>query len=192
MAAPRRIGLFGGSFDPVHNGHLILARCAFKQLRLDELRFIPCGQSPDGKRLSPGPQRSRWLRRATRHEPGFKVWEGELKRRGVSRSVDTVRQLRRELGDGPRFFWLLGQDQAGRLKQWAEPEALAKEVIFCIFSRIGLKRPDLSSFRHRWIKNPLIEISSSEIRRKIKGKEPLTGLVPQSISQDRVLRQSFR
>lgn len=188
----RRIGLFGGSFDPIHNGHLILAACAMAQLGLDELLFIPCARSADGKRLSAGARRLRWLRAALRHEPGFRVWDGEIKRGGLSRSIDTVRQLQAELGWDCQLYWLLGQDQANRLKTWKEPKALAQAAIFGVFSRPNAERPALSSFRHRWIKSPLLEISSSEIRLKIKHKKSLIGLLPQSISRDRVLFQTFR
>jgi nicotinate-nucleotide adenylyltransferase len=190
--ATRRLGLFGGSFNPVHNGHLALARRAFEQLRLDELWFIPCARSADGKALAPAAARLRWLRKALKGEPGFRVWDGELERGGVSRSIDTVRQLRAELGPQPRLYWLLGLDQALRLKSWKEPQALAREIVFGVFRRTGQNSRPLSSFRYRWIKSPLLEVSSSEIRLRIKQKKELSGLVPESIRQDKVLQTVFR
>jgi nicotinate-nucleotide adenylyltransferase len=190
--ALKRLGLFGGSFDPIHHGHLILARCAQEQLKLDELWFIPSAQSADGKRLSPAELRLKWLKAALRPERGFHVWTGELERGGVSRSIDTVRDLRAQLGDAVQFFWLLGEDQARRVPQWKEPVALAKEVTFGVFARPGNGR------RKRLLKGliplsaPLLDISSSEIRRRAKEKRPLTGLLPESIRRDIVLHRYFR
>jgi nicotinate-nucleotide adenylyltransferase len=187
----RRLGLFGGSFDPVHHGHLILARCAQEQLQLDEVWFIPSWQSADGKRLSPAKDRVRWLKLALRPEADFHVWTGELQRGGISRSIDTVRDLRAQLGDGVKLFWLLGQDQAERLGTWKESAALSREVTFGIFSRGG-KRLRKQAGRHQiLLKTPQLELSSTEIRRRTKAKLALTGYLPESVRRHVVLHNFF-
>jgi nicotinate-nucleotide adenylyltransferase len=190
--ALKRLGLFGGSFDPIHHGHLILARCAQEQLKLDELWFIPSAKSADGKRLSPAKDRLRWLKRALRPEPDFHVWTGELERGGVSRSIDTVRDLRAQLGDGVKIYLLLGQDQAERLSTWKESRALAKEVFFGIFSRGAKRLRKRQGYRQILLKTPTLDLSSTEIRKRAKEKLPLTGLLPESVRRDVVLHKFYR
>jgi nicotinate-nucleotide adenylyltransferase len=189
--ALRRLGLFGGSFDPIHNGHLILARCAQEQLKLDEVWFIPSAQSADGKRLSPAKARLRWLKLALRPEPDFHVWTGELERGGISRSIDTVRDLRAQLGDGVKFFLLVGQDQAERLDRWKESTALNREVTFGVFSRGRKRLRKAAGSRLILLKNPQLELSSSEIRWRVRHKKALTGYLPESVRRHIVLHKFF-
>jgi nicotinate-nucleotide adenylyltransferase len=164
-----RIGLFGGSFDPVHVGHVLLARWARQALRLDEVWLIPQAQSADGKRLTPMVRRWKNLERALRGEAGLRACDVDLRLGGVSRTVETLRQLRYELGPGPRFTWLLGQDQALRLPQWMEADELPKLCALSYFKRAGA--PGLTAriqgrFRCNAIDSPSIEISSSLIRQQ--------------------------
>jgi nicotinate-nucleotide adenylyltransferase len=167
--SPLRLGLLGGSFDPVHIGHVLLARWAREQLRLDEVWLIPQAQSADGKRLTPMLQRWRRLQRALKGEAGLRACDVDLRLGGVSRTVETLRQLRYELGPGPKFTWLLGQDQAQGLGSWMEADELPKLCALSFFRRPGCE--DLSArvyrrFRCIAINSPSIGISSSLIRQQ--------------------------
>jgi nicotinate-nucleotide adenylyltransferase len=161
------LGLLGGSFDPVHIGHVLLARWARQQLRLDEVWLLPQAESADGKRLAPAAQRVKALRRALRGELGLKCCDVDLRLGGVSRTVETLRQLRRELGPAPRFIWLLGADQVLRLPAWRKADHLPELCDLKFFARPGMApipKPIHSRFRLSAISVPSIGISSSWIR----------------------------
>lgn len=174
--APRRLGIFGGSFDPVHIGHVLLARWAREALRLDEVWLLPQAQSADGKRLSPPASRWQHLQRALRAEPGLRACALDLQLGGVSRAVDSLRALRRQLGPRTDFTWLLGQDQARRLPLWKEAGRLPKLTRFVYFPRPGgapIPKSVHTSFRLSAIHSPSIEISSSRIRAEKKAGKRL-------------------
>lgn len=119
------IGLLGGSFDPIHNGHLKLARSAFNELGLREVRFIPAGQPWQKPGLTPAAQRQAMVELAIAGEPGFVLDRCELQRGGDSYTIDTLRQLRASLGDRVPLVLLLGADQFEGLARWKEWESLA-------------------------------------------------------------------
>lgn len=187
----RRLGLFGGSFDPVHVGHLLMARRALEQLRLDEVWLIPCAQSADGKRLAPGAQRLRWLKRALRGQAGLRVSDIELRRGGVSRTVETLRELRRRLGAGMRFTLLLGQDQAAALPRWKEPKAIAALARLAVFGRNGeAKLP--RGYSGTLVKGAELGISSNEIRTRIRAGLPVDWLLPATLAQSAELKNLYK
>jgi nicotinate-nucleotide adenylyltransferase len=136
MSEPRRIGLFGGTFDPVHLGHLHLAETARAVLSLDEVRFIPCRISPHklGTRPTPAADRLEMLRLATAELPWAIVDDLETRREGPSYSWQTAEALQETL-PGTRLFWIMGTDQWAALPHWAHPERLAAFVEFIVFSR---------------------------------------------------------
>lgn len=136
MSEPRRIGLFGGTFDPVHLGHLHLAENARAALSLDEVRFIPCRISPHklGTRPTPAADRLEMLRIATADLPWAVVDDLEILREGPSYSWQTAEALRQQF-PGSRLFWIMGTDQWAALPHWAHPERLAACVEFIVFSR---------------------------------------------------------
>ena len=119
MAARRRIGLLGGTFDPVHVGHLALARAAREALRLDEVRFIPTGRSwqKSGSGVDAA-ARLEMVRLAVGATPGFVVDDREVRRAGASYTIDTLIELRAELGPGPALVLVLGSDQLRNLATW--------------------------------------------------------------------------
>jgi nicotinate-nucleotide adenylyltransferase len=169
MKRALRLGLLGGSFDPVHIGHILLARWAREILRLDEVWLIPQAASADGKRLTPMVRRWKELQRALRGEAGLRACDVDLRLGGVSRTVETLRQLRYELGPGPQFIWLLGQDQALRLPQWQEARDLPKLCDFSFFQRPGeapVPKIIHKRFRLSAINVPRIDISSTWIRQQ--------------------------
>lgn len=184
---PERYGLFGGSFNPVHTGHVLLARYALEQLKLDGVLFMPCARSADGKQLAPGALRLAWLKKALRGEAGLRASDLELKRGGVSRTVDTLRQLR-ALQPKAQWVLLMGADQAARIKTWKESAELPRLAQLAVFARPGQRHPK-NMFR---IVAPMLEISSSEIRLRIKQKKSLRLLLPPALAQDKKLLHNFR
>ena len=178
----KRIGIFGGSFNPVHHGHLLLARAAFEALRLDEMLFVPCHDSADGKKLLPAAKRLAMLKAALRGVKNFSVSEVDLKRGGVSRSVDTVRELGAAAGKGAKFFLLIGADQASQFPRWKDAELLAMQAQICVLARPG-HSSSISihkKYRFKTLNVPQYEISSSEIRTRLKKNLPLNWFLPSS------------
>lgn len=188
----RSLGLFGGSFNPVHTGHVLLARYAREALKLDEIWFIPCASSADGKNLAPGALRLRWLRKVLKGEGGLKASDIELKRGGVSRTVDTLRELREKLGPAVKFTVLMGQDQAHRIASWKEAEQLPRLCRLAVFGRSGVLKREAKGFRMKHLNAPLSQISSSEIREAIGQKKNLGLLLPPALVRDASLTRAFR
>lgn len=136
MSEPRRIALFGGTFDPVHLGHLHIAEAARNALLLDEVRFLPCRVSPFKTTNAPSraDDRLEMLRLTTRNLPWSVVDDFEVKREGPSYSWQTAESMREMFPDA-RLFWIMGTDQWDMLPDWAHPEKLAACVEFIVFSR---------------------------------------------------------
>lgn len=142
MSAPRNIGIFGGTFDPVHLGHIHLADTARRILALDEVRFLPCFISPHKSDSVPTPvaDRLEMLRIATRDLPWAVVDDFEALRGGPSYSWQTAEAMKQQFS-GDRLFWIMGTDQWEVLSQWREPDRLAACVEFAVFSRGATPAP---------------------------------------------------
>lgn len=133
---PRKIALFGGTFDPVHLGHLHLAASARDLLNLDEVRFLPCRVSPHKTDSAPSSAADRleMLRLATANLPWAEVDDFELRRDGPSYSWQTAEAMAARFPDA-KLFWIMGGDQWEALPTWAQPERLAACVEFIVFAR---------------------------------------------------------
>ena len=182
----KRIGLFGGSFDPVHVGHLLIARAALEELALERLFFIPAAQSPfkPDRCLAAGVDRARWLRLALAGWTACEVVTDELDRSGVSYTIDTVREFARRF-PGAELFWLVGGDHVATLPQWREAAALASLVCFAVAPRPG-READLQpppGFGFRLLRGPLSAVSSSDIRTRVRAGLPLDGWVPPAAAE---------
>ncbi len=139
---PRSIGLFGGTFDPVHLGHIFLADTARQALQLDEIRFLPCRISPHKSASAPTDAAARleMLHLATADLPWAVVDDFELTRAGASFSYQTAAAMARH-HPASRLFWILGADQWQALPAWRHPERLARRVEFIVLARHGSPRP---------------------------------------------------
>jgi nicotinate-nucleotide adenylyltransferase len=173
----KRVGIFGGSFNPVHHGHLLVARDAFEKLKLDELIFVPCGQSAYGKKLLPGPLRLKLLRGSLRGIPGYRVSDLEIRNPGISRSVDTLRALKEP---GIRHYLLIGADQVAKFPKWKEASKIPGLAQICVLARPGAREsPAIQrKFRMRHLDSVHVGISSSEIRLRLRKKLPVDWLLP--------------
>lgn len=138
-SAPTRLGLFGGSFNPIHNGHLAVARQAREILALNQILFIPTGNPPHKQdaALAPAQHRYEMVRLAIAGDSTFAVSDIEIARRGKSYSIDTVRALQRQQGPGTALFFVIGLDAFLDLPAWREPDALLAACSFVVISRPG-------------------------------------------------------
>ncbi|WP_320363999.1 nicotinate-nucleotide adenylyltransferase [Aquabacterium sp.] len=188
--AVRRVGLMGGSFDPVHVAHVALAETALAHLQLDEVRWIPVGQAWQKQRnLADGAHRIAMVQAATAHEPRFVVDPIEVQRAGPSYTLDTVRALQAAQGAEPDIAWFLimGQDQYANLSTWRDwPELLGRVTVAVACRGDEPPRPsaELAAHPHRVVTLPLpaLHVSSTEIRTRLgRGDDPFS-LVPALVS----------
>jgi nicotinate-nucleotide adenylyltransferase len=172
-----RIGIYGGTFNPVHHGHLILARQALEEFKLDRLIFVPAAESPFKiqNHTAPAGDRLAMLRLAIAGEDRFSVDPLEIERGGISYSIDTVKMFRSRDPEAELFF-LVGEDNADRLTEWHRFEELKKLVCFVVLSR----SEDFESSDYPVVQRR-IEISSTEIRNRVAKQESITYLVPESV-----------
>ncbi|RFC41989.1 MAG: nicotinate-nucleotide adenylyltransferase [Verrucomicrobia bacterium] len=177
-----RIALFGGSFDPVHHGHLLLAQDALEQLELDRLVFIPAGINPHKLHATPkadGLQRLRMLEAAVAGEERLAVDALEIYREGPSYTVDTVESLQ-ERWPAARLFLLLGEDNLPKLHTWHRIERLNQLVEFVCFGR-STEEKFVPAFPGKLRLSRRVDISSTEIRQRIAAGLSIRYLVPESV-----------
>ena len=186
MTGKRRVGLFGGSFDPVHNAHVALAKTALDQLHLAELRWIPVGQPwQKTRRLAPAADREAMVRLAIAGEPCFVLDRVELRRRGPTYTLDTVRELA-AAQPGCQWFLLLGQDQYASLHTWRDWRELLGLVTLAIANRPGAPlaaNPRIARAEHRVVQLPMMDVSSTEVRRRVAAGEAIADLVPGAVAR---------
>ena len=177
--ALKKIAIYGGTFDPVHHAHLILAREAIEALSLEKVILVPAAISPLKKSapVASGEVRLAMLRAAIDSEPEFEVDECELRRPPPSYTIDTIREIRRRERDA-EIHCLIGEDHVDRLPQWSRFPELDKMVRFVVLDRTG-KQPTHSYqvIRRR------IDISATEIRRRVAQNESIRYLVPESVEK---------
>jgi nicotinate-nucleotide adenylyltransferase len=180
-----KIGLFGGSFDPVHLGHLLVAQAAREELGLDRMFFIPAAQSPfkpDSKPIS-GADRLRLLRLALAGKTWCEIDGQELHRGGVSYTIDTVRDYVRRFPEA-QIFYLIGSDNVAKLPLWREADELARRAEFVVVPRPGETETLLPApFRGRALKGFPLGVSSSQIRARIRAGQPIEHLVPAAVAE---------
>ena len=185
-----RVGIFGGSFDPVHNAHVALARQALSELALDELIWLPAGQPWQKRRvLAPVADREAMVRLAIEGEPRFTLSRIETGRSGPSYTVDTVRELRAQR---PGISWhlVIGQDQYAGFHTWHGWEELLGLVTLAVANRAA-DRPDASlsadpqvlRVPHEAVALPMMDISSTDIRARIAHGLDIDELVPAPVAR---------
>jgi nicotinate-nucleotide adenylyltransferase len=177
-----KIGFLGGSFDPVHFGHLIAAQDAYEQHRLDRLFLVPAAQAPlkpDDVRCSIE-DRLAMLRAATEWDRRFEVSDYELRKGGISYTIDSARHFR-ALFPHDRLYWIIGGDQLPRLHLWKDIAQLVQLVEFIFLERPGhpaKAMPDIPGLRLHRCDGHLVEISSTELRERVRRGLSLDYFVP--------------
>ena len=192
-----KLGLFGGSFDPVHLGHLLVAQAAIEELGLDRLFFIPAAQSPFKPESKPAPAaiRLQLLRLALAGQTNCEIDDQEIRRGGVSYTIETLRDYAKRFSQA-ELFYLIGADNTAKLNEWREAAELARLAEF-----VAIPRPVWSSsssqseppeggtpnfsppFRGRILKGFPLAVSSSEIRVRVKAGLPIELLVPTAVAE---------
>ena len=181
-----RIGLFGGTFDPVHNAHLALAHSALHAFALDAVRWIPTGQPwQKGWAITAAAQREAMVRLAIEGQPQFVLDRIEIQRSGPSYTLDTVRAL---VAAQPQTEWVLiiGQDQYAGLHTWRDWPQLLGLVTLAVANRPGpvaVPAPEVQRFAHKAVPLPMLDISSTAIRQRVAAGQDITQLVPQSVAR---------
>lgn len=177
------IGLLGGSFDPVHHGHLIVGQVARETLGLDQLWFVPARQQPfkTGRHGASAEQRAAMLELALAGSEGMRVERAELGRTGPSYTVDTLRQLR-EREPGIALTLLLGADAALELEAWHRASEIPELARVVVFARPGSAVPQ-STLIAGSIEVPAIEISATEIRRRVAEGRSIRYWVPDPVAE---------
>lgn len=191
-----RLGLFGGSFDPVHNGHLLLAECCREQCRLDQVWFVPAAVAPhkQDQTAASDEHRLEMLMLAVAGHPGFEVCDIEVERGGVSYTVDTLRAIADEQPDA-ELFLLMGADTLADLVNWHQPAEVCELARPVVVARAGEPEPDyaalvevvtaerLESFRQQRVIMPQLELSSREIRRRVAVGESIRYQTPRAVEK---------
>jgi nicotinate-nucleotide adenylyltransferase len=177
-----RLGVFGGTFDPIHFGHLRAAENAREALALDAIAFVPAARSPfKDDPVSSGWDRYAMVALATAGHPGFEPSARELEREGPSYTVDTVRALRRER-PGDQLFLIVGSDAVRDLPSWRESAALVAECAVVAVSRPGESRPDALPAGATWVDGPGLAVSATDVRQRVKEGRSVRFLVPDAVA----------
>jgi len=183
----RRLGVFGGTFDPVHTGHLVIARGVVEHCALDRLLFVPSARPPhkQGHAIAPPDDRFRMAELAARHDPRLEVSDIEINRPGLSYTVDTLEELQRIYGASSRLYLVIGADSLLEIDTWHAPDR-----VFDLATVVTVPRPgkDLTGVGPRWrdrvvtVHLPEIDISSTDIRRRAGEGLPIAHLVPEEVA----------
>jgi nicotinate-nucleotide adenylyltransferase len=185
---PGRIGIMGGTFDPIHHGHLVAASEVAHIFSLDEVVFVPTGEpwQKSGRRVSPAEDRYLMTVIATASNPRFSVSRTDIDRPGPTYTIDTLRDLRAERGDGTKLFFITGADALSQLMSWQNVDELFELAHF-----VGCTRPGhrlraghgLPEDGVSLVEIPALAISSTECRQRVAEGEPIWYLVPDGIVQ---------
>ncbi len=190
-----RIGLYGGSFDPIHHGHLIVARAVAEQLELDRVIFLPSARPPhkDGDNLAPTAHRAALVKLAIAGEPRFEFSDYDLTRGGPSYTIDTVQHFRKVLGDQVVLHWIIGTDSLAELTTWHRIDALIEACRVVTAARGGvesvewdalasaLSEKQVADLKAGVLETPVIDISATDIRARIGTGRSIRFLVPGAV-----------
>ena len=186
VTTTRRVGLFGGTFDPVHNAHVALAHAALAALALDEVRWIPTGQPwQKDRHITPAVHREAMVRLAMGDEPRFVLDRTEIERAGPSFTLDTVRELA-AAGANTDWVLIIGQDQYQSLHTWRDWQQLLGLVTLAVANRPGPVLPankEVQRFAHRVVPLPMLDISATDIRERAQVGADISQRVPPDVAR---------
>jgi len=190
------IGVLGGTFDPIHMGHLIIAEEVRARLGLAEVLLVPAGQPwlklNNANAISSPEHRVEMVRLAIADEPAFKLSTMEIDRPGPSYTVDTIAELRNQIGADDKLFFILGWDNLNQLPRWHQAARLVRLCRLVPLRRVGVASPDLDSLEAAipglakslmMLDTPQIEISASEIRARVARGLSIHQLVPEAVER---------
>lgn len=190
MGSKRRIGIMGGTFDPIHYGHLVTAEAARHLFGLEQVIFVPSGRPPHKQesRVTPADERLQMTLLATVNNDNFIVSDREVRSERMSYTYDTMRSFHQELGDEAELFFITGADAVLEIMQWRKIEEVADFCCFIAATRPGYR---LESFHLspklaeniQFMEVPALAISSSDIRRRVAAGEPIKYLLPEPVEK---------
>ena len=192
-----KIGILGGTFNPVHLGHLIMAQTVAKKFKLEQILFIPCAVPYHKKniRLADARHRLKMVRLAVARTPHFAGSDIDLKRGGPSYSIDTIQKLKKAYPPRTRFYFIIGSDSLWELPLWYRIKDLTRTCQFVTIARskyplTGLKKlaarigpAGAQKIKKNFLKHPVVNISSTGIRARRKKKRPISQLVPHRVEK---------
>ena len=192
----RKIALFGGTFDPVHIGHTVVAADAVEQLEAEKVVFVPAKRSPLKGFLPKGIDEHRFAMIALAIEGNgrFAVSDFELKKPAPSYTLETVRKFQADYGSDSSVYWLIGADAVEDLQHWRSIEELIDTCNLCTMYRAGCERPDYTKFEGLWgrerveklqrnvVQTSLVDVSSTEIRRRLAAGEDVGGMLHPAVA----------
>jgi nicotinate-nucleotide adenylyltransferase len=175
-----RVGILGGTFDPPHYGHLLIASEVLSALKLDKIWFMPNQEPPHKKKTGSvtNEERLEMLGRALNGNPAFEIQTIELERQGPSYTIDTMRMIHEQYQD-QQFYFIIGADMIEYLPKWQQIDELVKLVQF-----VGVERPSyshLTEYPILYVDVPAFEVSSSMIRERLNSGKPVRYLLPDSV-----------
>jgi nicotinate-nucleotide adenylyltransferase len=187
----RRLGVLGGTFDPIHHGHLVAAQEARHQLELDRVLIVPAGEPPHkpAQPITAAHHRLRMVELAIADDAYASLSRVDVDRPGPCYTVETLELLHREWGPGSRFFFIEGADSLAEIRTWYQPQRLLALCELAVVGRPGVDLdlpgltrdlPELEGRLH-WLEMPLLEISSSDLRDRVRAGRPITYLVPAAV-----------
>ena len=188
-----KIGVLGGTFDPIHNGHLGIAESACRELGLAQVLFVPARDPwlKGNRGIAPSHHRVEMVNLAISAYPRYNISYVDLKRDGPSYTVDTLSDLRSEFGSAADLYFILGMDALAGLPNWREPERVIKMCHLLVAKRPGVDIIDLTALEKRltgvsvrvgMIYNDLFDIHSTGVRRRVSGGHSINGLVPDAVA----------
>ena len=189
----KRVGIFGGTFDPIHIGHLIIGQEMMLQCVLDRVVFMPSGDPPLKHTMTSAEDRAMMVSLAVRDYPGFELSRFELSRPGKSYTIDTLRHLRQNMGEDTKIFLIIGADNAVEMGDWFDPEGVLDLAHVLVAERPGFERERVDpAFKSRmqFVETPLLDISSTAIRERVRTRRPISFLVP-AVVEDYIRTQGL-
>ncbi len=187
-----RLGILGGTFDPIHLGHLVIAQEAAVTLALDRVLFLPAGRQPlkQGQAITPSPARVAMIEAAIGDNPTFMLSRADLNPPGLSYTVDTLDRLRAEWGSTAQFWFIIGEDALANLLAWRDPAGILARTRLAVAPRPGVIVPwptlDLALPQLRatldTIPIPPLAVSATDLRARIAAGRPIRYLVPDRVA----------
>lgn len=177
-----KIGLLGGSFNPIHNSHVRIIKTLLKKSLVDEVRLIPCKKHAFDKSLASAKDRIAMIRLAIKNIPDVKICRIELKSRGKNYTINTIRKLKRKYKKF-RFFLVIGSDILHEIKKWHNYKQLLNKIEFIVLKRKRYKIKNINGMRIKAVININNSISSTEIRNRMKEGKSIKNLVPKNVEK---------
>jgi len=184
----------GGTFDPVHSGHMQLAAESQRKLSLDKVLFIPAGQPwmKSDRKLTPAAHRLQMLKLALGASPGFEISRLEIERPGLTYTIDTLRQLAQTDKGKKEYYLILSWNTLAELPGWKEPAAIVRLCYLVAAPRPGYRQPDVATLEAKikgitpkiiWLDAPRLNISSTAVRERVKSGASIAEMVPPAVAE---------